>query len=94
LQKQALQSASNSKEIEELKKAHARELADHVQQANLKYNDLLKQKMDDEDRMEALHKDDIAKLIVNWEKKVREAEKEARLEEQEAAKDNMDKYKA
>jgi hypothetical protein len=43
----------NNEAIEALKKAHAKELAAHVQESNKKYNDLLKAKMDMEDSMNA-----------------------------------------
>ena len=43
----------NNEAIEALKKAHAKELAAHVQESNKKYNDLLKAKMDMEDALNA-----------------------------------------
>ena len=37
--------------IDELKRAHAKELADHVRESNKKYNDLLQEKLNSEDAM-------------------------------------------
>ena len=43
----------NNDIIDELKKAHAKELATHIQENNKKYNELLKAKLDSEDAIKA-----------------------------------------
>ena len=47
--KQVSEYKNNNEAIEALKKAHAKELAAHVQEHNKKYSDLLQAKMDSED---------------------------------------------
>jgi hypothetical protein len=42
---------NNNEAIEALKKAHAKEIAAHVQEHNRKFNELLQQKMDSEDAL-------------------------------------------
>lgn len=64
-----------------MKKAHAKELADHVQESNKKYNELLKQKMDDEDRMEKEFEKLKAQLIKEWQERVKKAIEDTRVEE-------------
>ena len=43
----------NNEAIEALKKAHAKELAEHVQESNRKYNELLTEKLNSEDALKA-----------------------------------------
>ena len=43
----------NNEAIDALKKAHAKELAEHVQEANKKYNELLTEKLNSEDALKA-----------------------------------------
>ena len=43
----------NNEAMEALKRAHAKELASHVQEHNRKYNELLQAKMDSEDALKA-----------------------------------------
>ena len=47
--KQVDEFKKNNEAIDALKKAHAKELANLTQEANKKYNDLLKEKLDSED---------------------------------------------
>jgi hypothetical protein len=47
---------NNNEAIEALKKAHAKEIAAHVQEHNRKYNELLQQKMDSEDALREQNK--------------------------------------
>ena len=63
----------NNDIIDELKKAHARELATHIQEHNKKYNELLKAKLDSEDALKAQFEADKAALIKEWERKLKEA---------------------
>lgn len=51
LQKQLKDYQKNNDVIDELKRAHAKELADHVRESNKKYNDLLQEKLNSEDAM-------------------------------------------
>ena len=43
----------NNEAIDALKKAHAKELASHVQESNKKYNELLTEKLNSEDALKA-----------------------------------------
>ena len=56
-----------------LKKAHAKEIAAHVQEHNRKYNELLQQKMDGEDALQEKFKKDTAKLEQDWKDKLNRA---------------------
>ena len=49
--KQLAEFKNNNEAIEALKRAHKAEIAAHVQEHNRKYNELLQQKLDMEDRM-------------------------------------------
>lgn len=51
--KQVEEFKKNNEAIEALKKAHAKELADHVQESNKKYNNLLTEKLNSEDALKA-----------------------------------------
>lgn len=66
--KRQLQNFKNNNEaIEALKKAHAKELAAHVQEHNRKYNELLQQKMDSEDALKEAAEKERKKLIAEAE---------------------------
>ena len=67
--------------MEELKKAHQKEIASYVQEHNKKYNELLKDKLNSEDALRAQFEADKAALIKEWEKKLKEAVERARKEE-------------
>lgn len=41
----------NNEAIDQLKKAHAKEMAEHVQESNRKYNELLTEKLNSEDAL-------------------------------------------
>lgn len=71
----------NNDVMDELKRQHAKELANHVQESNKKYNDLLKEKFAMEDAMKTQAEAERAALIKEWEKKLREAVERARKEE-------------
>jgi len=49
----------NNEALEALKKAHAKELANHIQESNKKYNELLTEKLNSEDALKEQHKLDI-----------------------------------
>lgn len=51
--KQLVAFKNNNEAIEALKKAHAKELAAHVQEHNRKYNELMQAKLDSEDALKA-----------------------------------------
>ena len=84
--------------IDELKKAHARELATHIQEHNRKFNELLKAKLDSEDALKAQFEADKAALNKDWERKLKEAVAQAtektRKEEQDRARAEMEKVRA
>lgn len=70
--KRQLQNFKNNNEaIEALKKAHAKELAAHVQEHNRKYNELLQQKMDSEDALKEQAEKERKKLIAEAEQRLR-----------------------
>ena len=76
----------NNDIIDELKKAHQKELAQYVQEHNRKYNELLKDKLNSEDALKAQAEAEKAALVKDWEKRLKEAIEKARKEEQERAK--------
>jgi hypothetical protein len=76
----------NNDIIDELKKAHQKELAAYVQEQNKKYNELLKDKLNSEDALRAQAEAEKAQLVKEWEKRLKEAVERARREEQERAK--------
>ncbi len=88
----------NNDIIDELKKAHARELATHIQEHNKKYNELLKAKLDSEDALKAQFEADKAALIKEWERKLKEAVAQAiektKKEEQDRARQELEKVRA
>ena len=43
----------NNEAIEALKKAHQKEIAEHIQESNKKYNELLTEKLNSEDALKA-----------------------------------------
>lgn len=69
-----------------MKKAHAKELAAHVQESNKKYNDLLTEKLNSEDRMKAEFAAEKAALTKTWQAKCEETALAARAQEQATAK--------
>lgn len=64
---------NNNEAIEALKKAHAKELAAHVQEHNKKYNDLLKAKLDSEDKLKEQAEKEKNILKLDWEQKMKKA---------------------
>ena len=71
----------NNDVIDELKRAHAKELASYVQEHNKKYNDLLTEKLKSEDALKAKSEAEKASLIKDWTAKVSSEVKSARSEE-------------
>ncbi len=84
----------NNDIMDELKRQHAKELANHVQESNKKYNELLKEKFNMEDQLKAQAEAEKAALIKDWEKRLKEAVDRARKEEQERAKVELEKVRA
>ena len=76
----------NNEAIDALKKAHAKEIATHVQEHNKKYNDLLTDKLNSEDQLKAQAEAEKKALIKEWQSKLNETVQKARMEEQERAK--------
>lgn len=62
----------NNEAIEALKKAHAKEIAAHVQESNKKYNDLLTEKLNSEEALKKQFEADKSALIKEWQKKTEE----------------------
>lgn len=84
----------NNDVMDELKRQHAKELANHVQESNKKYNELLKEKFQMEDSLKAQAEAEKAALVKEWEKRLKEAVERARKEEQERAKAELEKVRA
>lgn len=72
---------NNNEAIEALKKAHAKELAAHVQEHNRKYNQLLQDKMDSEDALKEQIIDEKKKLDIEWNVKAKKMVDEGRRQE-------------
>lgn len=77
---------NNNEAIEALKKAHAKELAAHVQEHNRKYNQLLQDKMDSEDALKEQSEKEKKVIHIEWDVKAKKMVTEGRKQEQEAAK--------
>lgn len=60
-------------------------MADHVQESNRKYNELLTEKLNSEDALKQKAKEDFSALNKDWQIKLNDIVKKARAEEQEAA---------
>lgn len=56
----------NNDVIDEMKKAHQKEIAAYVQEHNKKYNELLKEKLNSEDALQAKFEAEKAALIKEW----------------------------
>jgi len=69
-----------------LKKAHAKELAAHVQESNKKYNDLLMEKLSSEEALKAEFAVEKTALTKHWQGKCEETALAARAQEQATAK--------
>ena len=85
---------NNNEAIEALKKAHAKELAAHVQEHNKKYNELLTEKLNSEDALKAQAEADKKALIKEWQVKLNDTVKQARETEQQKAKEAMERLRA
>ena len=64
---------NNNEAIDALKKAHAREIAAHVQEHNSKYNKLLQDKLDSEDNLREQAEKEKAQHAKDWEAKLKAA---------------------
>ncbi len=80
----------NNSAMDELKKAHQKELAAYIQEHNKKYSELLHEKLSSEEALKAKAEADKQALIKEWEKKLKEAVEKARAEEREKAKKDLD----
>lgn len=83
----------NNEVIEELKRQHAKELADHVRESNKKYNGLLQEKLDSEDALRIQFDKDMAALKAEYEKKLKEAFERGRSEERKAAEQKIEQIR-
>lgn len=66
---------ANNEAIEALKKAHAKEIATHVQEHNKKYNDLLTEKLNSEDALRQQAEQEKNALNKDWSRKLNDAVK-------------------
>lgn len=82
---------ANNEAVEALKKAHAKELAAHVQEHNKKYNELLTEKLNSEDALKAQFEIEKKALIKEWQTKMNASVQQAREQEQARAKEVMDR---
>lgn len=85
---------ANNEAVEALKKAHAKELAAHVQEHNKKYNELLTEKLNSEDALKAGFEAEKKQLAKEASQKLNEVVKGAREQEQAKAKEILDRHKA
>ena len=69
---------NNNEAIEALKKAHAKELAAHVQEHNKKYNQLLQDKLDSEDALKSQFDKEKIQIDKDWQGKRDRAVEEAK----------------
>lgn len=76
--KQLSEFKNNNEAIEALRKAHAKELAAHVQEHNRKFNELLQAKLDSEDKLKSQAEKEKAELNKEWEQKRQRAVDEAK----------------
>ena len=83
--KQIEEFKANNEAIEALKRAHAKEIAAHVQEHNKKYNDLLTDKLNSEDALKAKAEAEKAALIKEQTTKLAQELKIARTDEKEKA---------
>ena len=60
-------------------------MAEHVQESNKKYNELLTEKLNSEDALKQKAEKDLQQNNKEWQIKLNEIVKKARAEEQEAA---------
>jgi hypothetical protein len=60
-------------------------MADHVQEHNKVYNQLLTEKLNSEDALKAQHKEDVTALNRDWQAKLADVVAKARAEEQDKA---------
>ena len=88
--KQLAEFQANNEAVEALKKAHAKELANHVQEHNKKYNDLLTEKLNSEDALKAQAEAEKKQLNKDWSTKLNEMVKQAREQEQAKAKEILE----
>jgi chromosome segregation ATPase len=84
---------NNNEAIEALKKAHAKELAAHVQEHNRKYNTLLQDKMDSEDALKAQAEQEKKVIHIEWDVKAKRLVEDGRRAEQEVAKAQIQKVR-
>ena len=87
--KQLKEFKNNNEAIEALKKAHAKELAAHVQEHNRKYNQLLQEKLDSEDDLKAKAEKEKKILDAEWQVKAKQMIDNAVNKEQIAAEERM-----
>jgi hypothetical protein len=64
-------------------------MAEHVQESNKKYNELLTEKLNSEDALKQKAEKDLAQNNKDWQIKLNDIVKKARAEEQEAANNKM-----
>lgn len=77
--------------LEELKRAHAKEMDGYVKEQNARYNQLLKEKLDMEDKLKDEMAKALKKLNAEWEAKLQQRINELRDEERERAQSLLDK---
>jgi len=76
--RQVTEFKNNNEAIDALKKAHAKELASHVQAHNKQYNELLQDKMDSEDALKEQAAKEKADVIEQWKQKLNKAVEETK----------------
>jgi len=81
---------TSASEWDELRRAPAEEIDNYVKELNAKYNQLLKEKLDLEDKFEEDMAQALTKLNAEWEAKLKQKDAEVREEERERAQSLLD----
>jgi hypothetical protein len=77
--------------LDELRRAHAKEMDGYVKEQNARYNQLLKEKLDMEDSLKDQMAKALKKLNAEWEAKLQQRLNELRNEERERSQSLLDK---
>lgn len=80
-------------EVEKVRRKHEKELADHVQQNNFKYNEMLRQRLDAEEKLQQQLEGALAKARKEAEAEVNKKVKQALAEAEKERKEELEKLR-
>ena len=89
--KQLAEFQANNEAVEALKKAHAKEIAAHVQESNKKYNALLTEKLDSEEALKSQAEVEKKEIVKEWQTKLNTTVKQAREQEMTKAQEALER---